>query len=731
MQRPPARKKTGTPYWVRFALVMMGFGGFTSAFVLVVLPKRFILQSGLVESGITFETEGLPFMSPERGLDIRPTFPRTELVDASTGLGPSESFWASVLPLLTNEEYSAALPLFARYLDEFPNDVDVKREYAVTLIRAGIPDQAEALYRELIALGHPEYGMDLADLLRGRGDLSGAVEAYRDILVSNPSDYQARLALARTLRWAERYEEAIVEYRRLALQRRSDTAVRFELAQALYWSGLPIDAFSLLLGFPSHDSAWTQVAELLVELTPQATPAVLSLEEQIRIAIDEGRLLEASGLYRRLLARRPPDSDVWFGWIDFLQYEMEDLESARSALMDRSRVVGLSPEQRFRLAQLHLWTGNDSDAHVELEGLLKQSPDNGEAWLLLGDLRRWEGDLIGAQEAYKRALVFSEGNTDALAGLRAIREQVEASIAVRDPSTVDPFVSYFGDTDDFTRLDVGVFGSKQWYTTGIVFRAGYRQLEGPRVGTLSDSDGGPFFNLEMVRWWRLGAIRTSVSAGLERLEGFGEEPVINASIEVPNANGTAFQFQYSHGPAYPHTATLQSALSGVRSDDIQLSAYRGLGYSWSISGSAAAVSLRGGGTDNWRLNGALTASRRISAALNVGATSRILTHTTAAPSLDNRRLYWDPTAFWTNALQMELRTPPETKWQLRARVSPGFAVANERDLSGTQVVLQFGTELGVGYRVGNVSFESDIGYNRGRAGDYRSLTANFRLSIRH
>jgi len=730
MQRPPIKKKTGPPYWVRFSLVMLGFGGFTSVFVLVVLPKRFILQAGLIESGITFETENLPFQTPERQPDIRPTFPMTASVELGTGVGPSERFWSEVLPLLTAEEYEAALRVFDDYLSDYPEDREVLREYAVTLLRADRAAEAEDVYRRLIEAGDLSYRLNLARLVRDRGNANEAIALFRELAADNPDDVGLRLELARTLLWDEQYVEAIALYRELAREDRGSLPIRLELAQALYWDGQPEEAFGLLSGYPSHDSGWVTVDSLLAEIVPQVAPPGPTFAELIQQAIDDGDLSLANDLYSRMLLRTPIDSERWNDWVDFLQYQLEDLEAARAALIARDATTGLDPDQRFRLAQLHVWTTREEMAIAELQSLLSLDPDRAEAWALLGDLYRWEGDRIRAWDAYNQALALSPDNEDALTGIREIRAQVDQEIGERDYTGVDPQVAYFGDSDDYRRLDIGAQVSKRWYTAVLVLRAGYRYLDGPEASAESGAERGPFAELEIVRWLRLGTVRTSVTAGVQQLEAFGNEPSINAQIEIPNANGTALQASYSHGPAYTHTATLGSVLEGVRSDDIQVSAYRGLGDRWSVAGAATVVSLRGGGVNNWRLSGAATATGQFTNVFRAGATSRILTHTEAAPTLDNRRLYWDPYAFWTNSLFFEARTPEGETWFVFGRLTPGVALANERDTPGTEWVPQLGTEAGAGYETGMFLVEADAGYYRGRAGDYDSFAANLRFSIR-
>jgi hypothetical protein len=79
---------------------------------------------------------------------------------------------------------------------------------------------------------------------------------------------------------------------------------------------------------------------------------------------------------------------------------------------------------------------------------------------------------------------------------------------------------------------------------------------------------------------------------------------------------------------------------------------------------------------------------------------------------------------------LELRTPEGETWFAFGRLTPGFALARERETPGNQLVPQFGTEAGAGYETGRFRLETDVGYYRGRAGDYNSLAANLRLSIR-
>jgi hypothetical protein len=79
---------------------------------------------------------------------------------------------------------------------------------------------------------------------------------------------------------------------------------------------------------------------------------------------------------------------------------------------------------------------------------------------------------------------------------------------------------------------------------------------------------------------------------------------------------------------------------------------------------------------------------------------------------------------------LELRTPDGYTWTVFGRLTPGIALARERETAGTQLVPQFSTQTGAAYEQGRISVAGDLAYNRGRAGDYNSFAANLRLSIR-
>jgi hypothetical protein len=139
----PQRKSSRVPYWVRFSVTVVSMVAFTSAFVLVVLPQRFVLQAGLVESGITFPSLLPPYFAPPLPPIISP---RMRPPAPPIQPGPGEAFWNGVLPLLRAGQLERTVSLFRSYLARHPDDADVWREFADVLTKLGRYDEAEQIY---------------------------------------------------------------------------------------------------------------------------------------------------------------------------------------------------------------------------------------------------------------------------------------------------------------------------------------------------------------------------------------------------------------------------------------------------------------------------------------------------------------------------------------------------------------------------------------------------------
>ncbi len=728
----PRRQTTRTPYWLRFSLILATLGATTSAFVLVVLPRRFVLNANLVESGITFPTGTTPFWP----LGLRRVIPPTPLFKPEPITpGPAEVFWSEVVPLLEAEEFDRAQPVFDLYLAQHPDDTDAWREYAVVLLRVGGNGVAEQIYLRLVqAHGEPTDKLALARLLRDQGRFEPSLVLYRELVSVDPSDTELHHELAQALVWAGKYREATYAYRALMTQSPGEQQYRLELARVLSWAGYAVDAVKLLRSFPSDAPQASEATELrahLDSLLTAALPAGEKLIEQARRAVWVQDFERASVLYRRAISRDPSDPGLWLEWADVQQLHLQDLAAARDALIQVGRLRNLTTAERFRLAQLYSWTDREQSAESIVLALLYDDPDYTEAWVLLGDLYSWQGRRIAAAKAYRQALARAPTNEEAQLGLASVRQQTADAIREREKPRAGPELLLFHDSDGFLRFDAVASASYAWSNASAVVRSGYRRIEGAALDGSPAAERGPFLEAEIARWWRMGTVRTSVATGFENFDGSGTEPTFEVRAEMPDVDGTALTAFYRHGRAFPQTVTLESVLGGLLTDQLEASFFRRLDASWDLSGATSVAALHGTDENNVRLHLAFTARRALTPLLNAAFTSQVLTFGKAAPVLQGRRLYWDPSLFWSNGLQFGVSSVTDRPLQLSVRITPGMALMKERANGTLDLVPQLGTEGGVGYETDRISFQADAMYLLGREGDYSSLGAKIQLAIKY
>lgn len=715
------------PYWLSFTLFVLLLGGGTALFVLGVLPRRFVLQTGLRESDLSFPARLPAFGEIIREALVRPGVVRP--VSRPPRPGAAELLWSRVLPLLHAGRWAEALPILRSYLARHPGDADVLREYATTLRKAGEQAEADTALRRLVRL---------------------------------TGSFSDRRSLARLLRDEGRTDEAAAIYDKLAEERPADAGIRLELAQALVWAGRSDAAREALAALPDSVRRGTQARtiesqiERLLAAAPESAAAgapgaaagkqeqaapPLSLAERARRAAARGDLNRASFLYAEAVRRDPRDAAAWRAWADLLELRLRDYPGAATALTRWIELTGADGTQHVRLARLESWSGRQARAAAILDSLVRREPGRADAWALLGDVRRFRGDRPGASRAYRRALALEPSNEQAGQGLSALAATRERILAQREPREVGPGVSLFEDSDDYRRLDLRAAGRARSGATVIEGEAGYRVLHGRTLlGTPPQmSVRGGFADVTVGRWWREATVRTSLTAGIEHLEIEGTRPRFGAALELPDAGGFALSASLEHGPAYPTTRTLESVIEPVTASDLSLSLFRLLGDAWSLQAATDATLLASAPLDNVRLAGSAALRRAIASWLTAGYVTRWIGFTRSAHvtvgtggattpgPLTGPRLYWDPSSYWSHQLLLEAHTPvagsgrPGGTSGLEARLSlqPGFAIVHERGRSA-ETVPQYEATGGLTGRGPWGSVSLDLFYGRTRVGGYRS-----------
>jgi len=748
-----AREKSGgSRYLLRFALTAFLLIAGTLVLVLFVLPQRYVLSSGFRESGISMPTPATPFVPVPVVLMAARDLPEPPVVIAP---GPVEIFWAEVVPLLNEGRYADAISSFQNYLREYPGDRDARREYAITLLAAAQSEEAVVELRRLLeGRNDAERRLQLARTLRELGRTGEAAEEYAKLVEARPESVELWLEWAQAHAWVEEYDAAAAVFE-AALARHPDSvplrveAARVEFssdhleAAAMLLAGLDEGALAAADGVTLRDAilAALTVPEEIVEPIPPLTPL-----EQAVTAREEDDFDRAVELFEEALRERPDDIEIWQAYADLLEYELSDLEGARLALLQVERLSEPDPTLQLRLAQLEIWTERNEEARDRLLALLPLLPIDSQADVhaMLGDLERWEGDRVAAAGRYQLAVDSDPQNQRALDGFAALETEVARTLVEVEAPRAGATSYALADTDDFSRLDLGgewveVDGDFMWGGS-----AGNRWLDGRGLdGLAAESQQGAYLDLEAARWSRWGTLRSAAQFGVQRVRQDWDYSV-GASLTHRGQDGRQTAVSFDHGPAYPATATLLSALVGIVQDHVSVSHVRPIDERWSVTATVEGALLR---TDldslpgaqyesTTRLGSTLTLGREMSEMLTLGLTTRVLGYTSSGPvvtdmaSLAERRLFWDPRLAFSAGPFARISHDLSANWTVIGTLGPGIALIDERTSSGWDVVPHVSAETGLRREGARFWTALDFFFYQGQFDGYRMFGVRLTFSAR-
>lgn len=769
----PPEKRLGDAsghYYLWFGFTALTLGALTLLLVLVVLPRRYVLHSGLRESGVNFPTTETPFTP-----STEPRRPPAEIAPAPTESGtdstsdresrpergPAQIMWDDVDRLLAADRPIAASAVFEAYLRRFPDDHDARRAYALTLRRAGRSARAVSVMEELLAeRPDPELRRTLARSLRDLGRVEEASARYAELARRSPGDLEIALEWARSFSWNREYAEAEAVLQAALDRNPAEPVLQAELAQVYYeWGRLQAAADVLAeLDEAELDDVFARSLrdDVMAALAPPADSAEsVTVEpsspvERARRALTDGAYEEAAELYREALDGDPTHTDVWVEYADVLQYRLEDLSAARSALLEVESRGGAEFDRslRYRIAQLDAWTGRTEEAARRLAGLLEEpppgiddpsaSPDRAEVRAFLGDVRRWDGERLAAVSAYERSLADDPANERARVGLETLREQVADGVRAAERPRLEADAYSIQDSDDYARVDLVAEAVRRQGSWFLRTRTGSRWLQGRDLLGASDDLHGFLVELESARWWRWGTLRTAVEMGWENVRPGDAALAFGGSLRMVGLGGVDADLAYHHGPAYPLTSTLQSALGRVTQDRLTAVVRRALDPRWTLTLALDAARLDADSEEvgeevgtvsgtSTRLEAAATVVRELTPSFQLGLDARAMRFTDPAPRIDGRGLFWDPDRVASAGLVARWEQALSDRWGWTASLRPGLAHLAERRTDGTELVPHLSAEaslLHTGER-----FRTELGafYLQSRFDGYRSY--GLRLSV--
>ncbi len=721
----------------------------TLILVLYVLPQRYVLSSGFREGGVglpnpttPFEPFDAPVVAP------RPLPPPAEPTVIAEG--PSEAFWNQVLPLLNAGRWAESLPMFVSYLRQYPGDTGVRREYAITLTKAGRNDLAIPEFRRLVS-GGADFDLILmfARTLRDQGLVREAGDQYQHLVSVRPDDASLVLEWARALAWGEDYDEAILVLENGLRSHPDSIPLTVELARYLYLSGDLIAADDMLKTLRREQVEAAGAGDLLTALEselaepePDPDEPVAEPPSTLDLAIaarEEGNEEVAAELFRRALAETPGDARAWEAYANFLQFEQEDFAGALEALEEVERLAGGGPPGlQFRMAQLEVWTNDTDAAESRLESLLAsdelatagpEQPNRAEVLALLGDLDRWSGSYATAKQRYEAALRAQPDHGRAIEGLNIIRDNVRARVDEVERPRVGGLSRALGDTDEYLRLDVGgeyVDTHDTWAWGG---QAGGRRIEGfGLTGALGDRQGA-YAELELARWWQLGRVRTATQLGVETTRPGATDLAVGFAVSFLGELGRRTDVVLERAPAHMTSRTLQSLEAAVVQQRIGLDFATPFGSGWSFAatGDVARLEHRNvGGDTNLRVGGGASIGRGVARSLTLGVSGRLLHYSDAAGT--GVPLYWDPEYSIAFGPYAQFGRSLSDRWEATARLSPGISLIEERRVAGREYAPDISASLGLRRRGGTYDSTIELLFGQGRFSGYRSFGLNLSLS---
>jgi len=604
-----------------------------------------------------------------------------------------------------------------------PRDPEALRELSRLLVRNGRVNDGLARYRELLTAS-PDSGAraEYAAALLALQQYDSAAANYRILINADSNDLSARVGLARALAWGNHPREAEPELRWVTLRVPGDTTfvVMLRVARNSY-DPTSADAARWVGEDPQYAPYRLTLARLLASegrldlaaaqfdtLVSGNSSSLALIREAAGVHAMAGDSIGDARLLRRAVALAPADTGIRQSYAEALAWS-GDRASAVAQYDTLLAASGSDPDLLIARARLYAVSGDNAAAERDLSEAIAKRPTP-EAWVMLGDLYRWEGDRSRAWSAYSEASALRPGDAAAEGGFAelAAAERRQKAAVLSGELGWNTFASYLGDNAGFDLSIAGLGGGMGiGPASALLLGADARRL---------GSDQGEAAYLGVVQYFR--SYRFSAEGGAvtyrERGDfGYGSVSAAGAlgglwtSAEV--RTGPTFQWLMS-----PRTLT-----------------YRGASASLTIPAGLAAFSFGvdrmwlSDGNDRTQLQlGARYALwRGVSAIYSGGMIG--FDHASAS--------YWDPRRFTSHSMGLELSTQRDSGFSVSARVLPGIGVMSDgfdSTIPGARTAAQLSTGLALAYRRRWWSLTLDGDYAHGvRDSGYQSARASARLRI--
>jgi tetratricopeptide (TPR) repeat protein len=519
-----------------------------------------------------------------------------------------------------------------------------------------------------------------------------------------------RAEMAGVLLQSKRYDEAAREFAVLLAFDPNNRAYRLGLARSLAWGERSREAeqqlIILLRDRPGDATVESLLHSVRADLAPGSREAAQWLAER-----------PGSPTYRRILARALTRE----GRTDDALAHYDTLLRARPA-------ADLFVERAYVHVAGRDFAAAERDVHssIAVNATL-------EAYVLLGDVHRWRGDLGAARNWYVRARVLSPDAPEVAAGwARLARDERPAIAYIPEVTEPDGWES----TNTTASDNLGVNLTTLTLRRGLRQRLGFDVSGGVKALRLTDTDptrggGEEGFGADLAI--SRETTRKQFYARARLRGGFVFHPSTKLAHEgafslAAFAGAWGVGAEIAASPAYPSLLTFASTrplLSGgaqLREQSSAISVAGPLG-AVDVAARHQSASLSDGNTRSGLQGYARFPARRPLALLYSGSS---LSYDRSSPS------YWSPERYVAHSGGAEYALRRVRGLSFAARVLPGVAWTTESDSTGARVdrsAMQLSGGVEASYRSPRWEIGGGLSYGRGRAGEYERFDAMLRARV--
>ncbi|MEM1142050.1 MAG: XrtA/PEP-CTERM system TPR-repeat protein PrsT [Pseudomonadota bacterium] len=319
---------------------------------------------------------------------------------------PSQAFAWSILGVIAASlgDFDAAGEAYANAATANPYRVIDRVQLVNARLRSGNSNDAESelLRLEQVAPNAPPISFLRGQIAYDEGDYRGALDSLAKVL-SVDSNHAGALLLSGL---------ANVQEGNLLAAERQLSHFR-DLAPDHLEAGLQLAEVLLDLGEPEK-------AEVLVQEVLRVHEMNVRALGILAVALSsQGLYAESSSVYQQLAKLEPdsPEALLRAGTARIIAGDRD------AGVADLEAAVALDPDNttvRARLIAAYLIAGQLSEAKSAAQDFAEAAPESPKPWVLLGQVSFQEGDRVGAQSSFERALSLDPGNYAASTGLAAV-----------------------------------------------------------------------------------------------------------------------------------------------------------------------------------------------------------------------------------------------------------------------------------------------------------------------